>query len=467
MAAEKRVHIHTYGCQMNKRDTEAVGSLLARYGWRVAENEATADLVIVNTCSVRGKAEDKALGKLGLLVSARRKQSRTQTIGVMGCMVQRLGDRLFDKVPGLDFAVGTRRLAAIPGIVDCVLAGQGPVLDTGENADLAEDLCGHEDGRVTAFVNVLFGCDRRCAYCIVPTVRGHEWSRPSAKIVEECRQLADGGIREVCLLGQSVTQYGKTNAVFEENEQSPGGFTEPLPRLLEVVNAIEGIQRIRFTSAHPTGCTPELVRAFKDLPSVCEHLHLPVQSGADSLLKRMRRGYDTDVYRKSIAALRHVAPGLGLTTDVIVGFPGETEEEFNATRAFMDEMLFDNAFIFKYSPRPGTPAAAFDDDVPEEVKIQRNQLLLSDQETRGQALNERLLGTQVEVLVEGVSLRNEKKWSGRTRTNKIAVFEPVSGLDVGQLRQVRIDRAMPQTIYGTLDDESFSNNNSARDSDSL
>lgn len=467
MSANKRYHIHTYGCQMNKRDTEAVGVLLARHGWDAAENEATSDLIIVNTCSVRGKAEDKALGKLGLLVSARRKQARSQIIGVMGCMVQRLGDTVFDKVPGLDFAVGTRRLAAIPGIVDCVVAGQGPVLDTGDNLDLAEDLCGHEEGSVTALVNVLFGCDRRCAYCIVPTVRGREWSRPADKVVEECQSLADGGIREICLLGQSVTQYGKTNAVFDESTQSSAGFTEPLPRLLESVDAIAGVQRIRFTSAHPSGCTPELVRAFKELPSVCEHLHLPVQSGADSLLKRMRRGYDTDVYRKAIAALRDVAPELGLTTDVIVGFPGETDDEFNATRAFMNEMQFDNAFIFKYSPRPGTPAAALQDDVPDEVKIQRNQLLLSDQESRGLALNERLVGTHVEVLVEGVSLRNEAKWSGRTRTNKIVVFEPVSGLKVGQLRHVRIDRAMPQTIYGYIDDESFSNNTSTRDHDSL
>ena len=452
-AAPPAFHIHTYGCQMNKRDSESAAALLLRLGWRQAPDEAGADVVIVNTCSVRGKAEDKAIGKLGLLAS-RKRASGVKAFGVMGCMAQRLGEELFRRVPGLDFALGTRRLSALPAVVECVMAGRGPVLDTDHDAEMTEAVAGHVDdgdgAATTAFVNILFGCDRRCAYCIVPSVRGREWSRPAASIVEEVRRLADRGVREVTLLGQSVMRYGLRNAVFRSAESSPLGFDEPLPRLLEQVNAVPGLRRIRFTSGHPSGCTAELARALRELPAVCEHLHLPVQSGSDPVLARMRRGYTADEYRRAIARMRAAAPELGLTTDVIVGFPGETEADFEATRAFMDEMAFDNAFVFKYSPRPGTPAADWPDDVPDEEKVQRNRVLLEDQEARGLRLNGRLVGRRVEVLAEGPSLRNARTWSGRTRTNTIVVFDPVEGVRAGDLVDVQVDRAMPQTVYGKV-----------------
>jgi len=434
---------------MNMRDADSVVALLVRHGLTLSDTEDAADVVIVNTCSVRGKAEDKALGKLGLLVAGKRGRPG-RLVGAMGCMVQRLQEKLFDRVPGLDFAVGTQRISRIPAIIDLVREDGGPVLEAAEGEDDVEALTGHAESGTSAFVNILFGCDRRCSYCIVPAVRGREWSRSGERVVSEVRQLAENGIREVTLLGQSVMSYGRKNAVWPESHCSAMGLGEPLPRLLESVSGIGGIERVRFTSGHPSGCTQELARAMSQLPPVCEHLHLPVQSGSDRILKLMRRGYLSDDYRWAAARLRSKMPGMGLTTDIIVGFPSESEEEFEQTRAFMDEIGFDNAFIFKYSPRPGTPAEELADDVPDAEKMRRNQVLLADQDRRARQINAGYVGRTVEVLVEGVSLRNAEKWCGRTRTNKIVVFDPQPDLKAGDLVHVVIDRAMPQTLYGEI-----------------
>jgi len=442
--------VKTYGCQMNKRDSESVESLLVRHGLQRARSEARADLIIVNTCSVRGKAEDKALGKLGLLVAARRREHPDQVIGVMGCMVQRLKDEVFKKVPGLDFAVGTRRMSSVPGILDLIKEGQGPVLDVGVDDENFEALTHHSDQSTSAFVNILFGCDRRCAYCIVPDVRGREWSRPGASVLAEVRDLVDAGVREVTLLGQSVMMYGRRNEVWPVDHVSPRGYVEPLTRLLEAASSIDGLRRLRFTSSHPSGCTPELARAMAELSPVAAHLHLPLQSGSDRILKMMRRGYNAADYRAAVGRLRAAVPHMAITTDIIVGFPSETDREFDETRAFMEEIGFDNAFIFKYSPRPGTPAADWADDVTDEEKRRRNQVLLEDQDQRGQRINDAFVGQTVEVLVEGESPRNKMRWSGRTEENKIVVFETHSGIREGDLVPVHIERARPQTLHGSI-----------------
>jgi tRNA-2-methylthio-N6-dimethylallyladenosine synthase len=430
---------------MNERDSEAVASLLMEHGFAPAAVEADADLVIVNTCSVRGKAEDKALGKLGLL-TARKRDCPQLLVGAMGCMVQRLGSSIFERVADLDFAVGPAALPRLPAILEQVVARGGPVLDTG---DASEVLAGH-GGSVCAFVTILLGCDRHCAYCIVPRVRGSERSRPAADIVSEVRRLAAKGTREVTLLGQSVMAYGRRQAVWPEASESGRGFVEPLPRLLEAVCEVPGVARVRFTSGHPSGCTDELARAMRELGPVCGHLHLPLQSGADRVLGLMRRGYTADGYREAVARLRAAVPAIALTTDIIVGFPTETGEEFEMTRAFMEEIGFDNAYIFKYSPRDGTPAAALKDDVSDDEKRRRNRVLLDDQERRSLRRNERFVGRRVEVLVEGVSLRNAARWSGRTRGNRIVVFEPAPGAEAGDCVTVVVDRAMPQTLYGSV-----------------
>jgi len=447
-----RVYIKAYGCQMNVRDAESVAALLTRNGYTVTGSEEEGDVVIVNTCSVRGKAEDKAIGKLGLLTAGKRQRPQ-RVVGAMGCMVERLKDDIFKKVANLDFAIGTHAISRLPGVLDTVLGGHGPVLDVGEAEDDVEALSGHTPSGVSAFVNILFGCDRRCTYCVVPHVRGREWSRGGSEVVAEVREtVAQGTVKEVTLLGQSVMSYGRRNAVWAADYASPRGYIEPLPRLLEAVSEVDGIERVRFTSGHPSGVTPELVSAMAELPEVCAHLHLPVQSGSDRMLGFMKRGYTSDGYREAVARLREAVPEIALTTDVIVGFPGETVEEFDMTRRFMDEIAFDNAFIFKYSPRPGTEAEKMKDDVPAEEKMRRNQVLLDDQNRRGLALNEALVGTTQEVLVEGVSLRNAERWTGRSRGNKIVVFAPVPEVREGDIVNVRIERAMAQTLYGEIRD---------------
>lgn len=451
-----KIHVRTYGCQMNERDTDSVISLLAARGHERAGNEEDADVIIVNTCSVREKAEDKALGKLGLMVAAKRDRPQ-RLVGAMGCMVQRLRAGIFDRVPGLDFAVGTEQHHLLAEVIERVLDGERPVLEAATDADLpdsAEELTGHVSGRTSAFVNILFGCDRGCAYCIVPSVRGRERSRPGESVLAEVRALATDGIREVTLLGQSVMSYGRKNKVWPGDYVSPNGFVEPLTRLLEAVANVDGIERVRFTSGHASGCTSELARAMASVPEVCEHLHLPLQSGSDRILKMMRRGYTTGEYRAAVDRLRAAAPDMAITTDIIVGFPSETVEEFEMTRRFMEEIAFDNAFIFKYSPRPGTAASEWDDDVPAEEKMRRNRVLLEEQDRRGLALNGTLVGQAIEVMVEGVSLRNSSRWSGRTRTNKIAVFEPRNGIAPGDVVDVMIEKAMAQTVYGTIQKKS-------------
>lgn len=446
-----RFFFHTYGCQMNVRDSEAAAAALAAAGHSPAASEEDADLVVVNSCSVRAKAEEKALGKLGLLCSPRRARPG-RIVGLMGCMAQRLGRGVFDKVPGLAFAAGTRRAGAVPRLAARALAGERGISEFSSPDAPPDAPSAHLPGGVSAFVTILLGCNRRCAYCIVPDVRGREYSRPANEILAEIRALARGGVREVTLLGQSVMNYGRTNPVWDDarGAPSPGGFREPFARLLEAAAAVPGILRVRFTSGHPSGCTGELVRAFASIPKLCPHLHLPVQSGSDAVLKAMRRGYTREGYLKAAAALRAAVPGFALTTDVIVGFPGETGADFEETRSLMEAAAFDNAFIFKYSPRPGTPSAARPDNVPDEEKRRRNRVLLNDQDARGAAINAALVGSVQEVLAEGPSLRDPARWAGRSPGNKIVIFEPPAGMKPGALARVSIERALPQTLYGKV-----------------
>ena len=463
-------HLHTYGCQMNVRDSEAVEALLSAAGHVRVENESDAELVIVNSCTVRDMAERKAVGKCGNLIAAKEGRGRARRpatakagracrpatavkiVGLMGCAVKRLGAAVFKSLPNLDFAVGPRRFGMIPRLVERCLAGETRILELPDDDEVPTGMDAHGGGTAfQSYVTILLGCDNRCSYCIVPDVRGHEYSRPAREVVAEVRALAARGVKEVCLLGQSVLRYGMRNkAWLPDDPPSPGGYTEAFPRLLEALNAIDGLARIRFTSAHPKGCTDELVRAYAEFPKVCRHLHLPVQSGSDRVLKEMGRHYTRAEYLAAVAKLRAFDPEFSVTTDVIVGYPGETEADFEATRSLMEEAGFDNSFVFKYSPRPGTRSAALPDDVPTEEKERRDQVLLADQERRGQARNDRLVGTVREVLAEGPSLRNAARWSGRDSGNRIVVFEPKGPLAVGTPVNVRIREAHPQILIGEI-----------------
>ena len=459
-----RFHIHTYGCQMNVRDSEAVEALLLAAGHEKAVGEADADLVIVNSCTVRQKAEEKAVGKAGYLCST------GKVVGLMGCAVKRMGEQVFARLPKLDFAVGPRRFGLIPRLLERIAAGERRILEVGDD-DVPLGLDAHPDiaragtsAQFQSYVTVLLGCDNRCSYCIVPDVRGHEYSRPAREVIAEVRCLAERGVKEVCLLGQSVLRYGVRNRAWAEDEPNPHGYTEAFPRLLAALNEIPCLERIRFTSAHPKGCTDELVRVYRECPKVCRHLHLPVQSGSDRILAEMGRHYTRAEYLAAVGRLRAFDPEFAVTTDVIVGYPGETEADCEATRSLMEEAQFDNAFVFKYSPRPGTRSAALEDDVPTAEKERRNQVLLADQETRGLRRNEALVGTVREVMVEGPSKRNRARWSGRDSGNRIVVWD-IGGADttkptqsgdglrpsqkIGTLLRVKITEAHPQILVGT------------------
>ena len=459
-----RFHIHTYGCQMNVRDSEAVEALLLAAGHEKAVGEADADLVIVNSCTVRQKAEEKAVGKAGYLCST------GKVVGLMGCAVKRMGEQVFARLPKLDFAVGPRRFGLIPRLLERIAAGERRILEVGDD-DVPFGLDAHPDiaragtsAQFQSYVTVLLGCDNRCSYCIVPDVRGHEYSRPAREVIAEVRCLAERGVKEVCLLGQSVLRYGVRNRAWAEDEPNPHGYAEAFPRLLAALNEIPCLERIRFTSAHPKGCTDELVRVYRECPKVCRHLHLPVQSGSDRILAEMGRHYTRAEYLAAVGRLRAFDPEFAVTTDVIVGYPGETEADFEATRSLMEEAQFDNAFVFKYSPRPGTRSAALEDDVPTAEKERRNQVLLADQETRGLRRNEALVGTVREVMVEGPSKRNRARWSGRDSGNRIVVWD-IGGADttkptqsgdglrpsqkIGTLLRLKIPEAHPQILVGT------------------
>ena len=422
---------------MNVRDSEAVEALLIASGHEKVANEAAAELVIVNSCTVRQKAEEKAIGKAGNLIAD------GKIVGMMGCAVRRLGAKVFAKLPKLRFAVGPGNFDRIPELVTTSVRQQVLAIDSNRvprGLDAHPVTRNSEPGtQFQAFVTVMTGCDNCCSYCIVPTVRGHEYSRPADEIVREVECLAARGVKEVTLLGQSVLRYK--------------GFPQLLRRLQEV----EGLARIRFTSAHPKGCTDELIAAYRDCPKVCRHLHLPVQSGSDRVLKEMGRRYTRAEYLAAVAKLRAFDPEFAVTTDVIVGYPGETEEDFEQTRTLMDEAGFDNAFVFKYSPRPGTRSAALPDDVSKAEKERRDQVLLADQERRGQARNDRLVGTVREVMAEGPSKRNKARWSGRDGGNRIVVWDSpspmasarqVGGVYIGDMVKLRIVEAHPQILIG-------------------
>ena len=449
-----RFFIHTYGCQMNVRDSEAVGAMLVAAGHEQVASEADAELVVINSCTVRQKAEEKAVGKAGNLLA------EGKVVGLMGCAVKRMGADVFKRLPKLHFAVGPRRFGAIPKIV---ADAKYPVLELGDD-EVPAGLDAHPDVRragtfaaVQSYVTVLLGCDNRCSYCIVPDVRGHEYSRPAKEVIAEVRCLAERGVKEVCLLGQSVLRYGVRNKAWDDGV--PG---EAFPRLLRALQEIDGLERIRFTSAHPKGCTDELIAAYRDCPKVCRHLHLPVQSGSDRVLKEMGRHYTRAEYLAAVEKLRAFDPEFAVTTDVIVGYPGETEEDFEATRSLMEEAGFDNSFVFKYSPRPGTRSAALADDVPTEEKERRNQVLLADQEARGRRRNEALVGTVREVMVEGPSKRNPARLSGRDSGNRIVVWDsagdaasratPRKMPKIGDFVRVRVTAAHPQILVGEFVD---------------
>jgi tRNA-2-methylthio-N6-dimethylallyladenosine synthase len=449
-----RVHIKTYGCQMNERDSEAVASMLRARGYRIVPSEEECDILLLNTCSVRDAAEQKAIGKAGYL-SVRKRRQPDFVLGILGCMAQNRGASLLEQLPDVDLIIGTQKFHQVPGYLDNLRAARSAGLPVGETiVDIAEEAGSQnaikdhlvpEDStaprQVSAFVSIQQGCNMDCAFCIVPKTRGDERSRPMDDIVRECAELAARGVREITLLGQIVTSYGRRDYAHT------GGIT-PFVQLLERVHAIEGIARIRFTSPHPRGFKDDLVQAYARLPKLCGYVHLPMQSGSDRILRAMNRPYTRERYREIVASLRAVRSDMYFSTDVIVGFPGETEEDFAQTRELFADCNYDMAYIFKYSVRSGTPAADMGDQVPDEVKEARNQELLEILRQNSLRRNAALLGTVEEVLVEGPD-KTGKLFTGRTAGNRVAIFAADPRL-VGELVPLRIERASVSTLYGEL-----------------
>ena len=453
-----KVHIRTYGCQMNARDSEQVAQMFVEGGYTLTADEAEADAILINTCSVRDQAEQKALGKMGLMGHHRREKPHV-VYGFMGCMAQSRGPELFERVPHLDVVVGTQKYHKVFHYVDDILQRRlerrmdelslslhgESVCDTEEEAGSQNTIRDHvpKAHEATAFVSIMQGCNMRCSFCIVPDTRGKERGRPIAEIVDEVRRLVDHGVREVTLLGQIVNLYGRT-----EFDKVDG--KSPFVQLLEAVHEVEGLRRIRFTSPHPIGYRDDLVAAFTYLPKLCSHIHFPMQSGSDRILKAMRRPYRNEKFVQICEKMRAARPDLAITTDIIVGFPGETEEDFRETVDTVERLRFDNAFIFRYSKRKDTPAAEMDGQLPERVKEERNQRLLSVVNAITREKNQALVGTVQQVLCEGPSKNNPARLGGRTSQNKIVIFEGDAHKLSGELLEVRIDESTGFTLYGEV-----------------
>ena len=452
--------IKTYGCQMNERDSEQVAHSLITRGYERVANEADADVVLLNTCSVRDMADQKALGKMGIL--GRMAKERPQVVfGFLGCMAQARGESLLENLPHVDLVVGTQKFHRVADYVEELVAkktsGAAAVNARGYNrmddlrfsiVDVGEELGSQETIReqqlaprqATAFVSIMQGCNMHCTFCIVPQTRGAERSRTIAEIVREVRELVARGVKEVTLLGQIVNLYGRHEFPRIDNKS-------PFVQLLEAVHAIDGLERLRFTSPHPIGFRDDLIDALARLPKLAEHVHLPLQSGSNKILKAMHRTYTAEKYVDLVERIRQAREGIAITTDIIVGFPGETESDYEQTRALVEQIQFDNAFIFRYSPRRDTPAAEMPGQIDEPVKEQRNQDLLKIVNESARRAGERLIGREVEVLCEGPSKTNPSRLSGRTRTNKIVILEREHEL-VGELVEVKIERATGFSLYG-------------------
>jgi tRNA-2-methylthio-N6-dimethylallyladenosine synthase len=448
-----KVFLKTYGCQMNERDSEQVARMLVERGYEMTPHEKDADVVLLNTCSVRDMAEQKAIGKMGLL-SRLRASKPEMVFGFLGCMAQSRGEELTRNMGHVDLVVGTQKFHRVAEYVDQIIQrkralreqlmddARFSIVDVEEEEGSQETIRAHvlREKQATAFVSIMQGCNMHCTFCIVPSTRGAERSRRIEEIVREVEDLVARGVKEVTLLGQIVNLFGR-----HEFEKRDG--KSPFVQLLEAVHAVDGLRRLRFTSPHPIGFREDLVNAFAELPKLMPHVHLPMQSGSNRILKAMHRAYTAERYFALTEKLRAARPDIALTTDIIVGFPGETKEDYAATRELVQRVGFDNAFVFRYSPRRDTPAADMGEQVSEAVKEERNQDLLRVVDGFAKAKSDALVGRNVEILCEGPSKTNEAKLTGRTPGNKIVIFEG-GERHIGEVFEVAVTRSSGFSLYG-------------------
>jgi len=433
-----KYNISTFGCQMNENDSERLAGMLAEMGYTHTDKLEESDLIIYNTCCVRENAELKVYGHLGSLKGLK-KEKPELVIAVCGCMMQQpeVVEEIRNKYRHVDLVFGTHNLYKFPELLYSVLDTRNNVIDVWDcDGVIAEDIPTRRENDIKAWVTIMYGCNNFCSYCIVPYVRGRERSRRPEVILNEIKQLGEQGFKEITLLGQNVNSYGKDL-----------GEEFSFAKLLREVNEIEGIERIRFMTSHPKDLSDELIAAMRDCDKVCEHLHLPIQAGSTEILKKMNRKYTKDQYLELVEKIRKEIPDISITTDIIVGFPGETDEDFDETIDVVKKVRYDMAYTFLYSKRTGTPAAKSSNQIPEEVKKQRFDRLLEVQNRISREINDELLGQVVEVLVEGPSKTNEKMYTGRTRTNKIVNFQGNEEM-VGKVVRIKIDKVQTWSLEG-------------------
>ena len=439
----RKYSINTFGCQMNENDSERLAGMLTAMGYSSAGNKEESDLIIYNTCCVRENAELKVYGHLGMLKKLKQ-QKPDLVIAVCGCMMQQkdVVEQIKKKYRHVDLIFGTHNLYKFPELLYKAVYSNEKIFDIWDSpGSIAEGVPIERKNAIKAWVTIMYGCNNFCSYCIVPYVRGRERSRNTIDIVDEVRMLSHQGYKEITLLGQNVNSYGL---------DSDDGIT--FAGLLHLLNKVEGLERIRFITSHPKDLSDELVKAMRDRSKVCEHLHLPIQAGSDNILNEMNRKYSREYYLKLVENIRSQIPGIAITTDIIIGFPGETDEDFEQTLDILEKGRFDFAYTFLYSRRTGTPAAKKTDQVSEEIKQQRFNRLVLIQNRISKEINDKMLGSTVEVLVEGLSKNSIKTYTGRTRTNKIVNFKGQSEL-TGKLVNIRIDRVQTWSLEGGITGE--------------
>ena len=436
-ARDRALYVETYGCQMNKADSELITGLLAREGYRVTDRVDRADVILVNTCAIRENAEQRVLGRMSEL-NRFKSANPGLILGLCGCMSQHLGDRIIEKAPYIDLVAGPDSYRRLPAMLRALDTEDEPALNlTWDRAEHYLDIDPVREAGVNGWVTIMRGCDKMCTFCIVPFVRGRERSTPHGEVIRQIERLAAEGYREVTLLGQTVNKYRDGEVEFAD--------------LLSRASEIDGIERIRFTSPHPAHFPDRLIEVMAASPKICPHTHLPLQSGAPTTLSRMRRDYTPETFLDVVRRLREHIPWITLTTDVIVGFCGETEDEFEATREMMRTVQFDSAFMFKYSPRPGTAShRRLADDVPEEVKARRLTDIIEMQKSISDTRNRAYRGQVVHVLVEGRSRRDAHKLFGKTNTFKTVVFPMREGIVSNAIVPVRVNGSTPFTLFGDV-----------------
>jgi tRNA-2-methylthio-N6-dimethylallyladenosine synthase len=441
----KKLFIKTNGCQMNEYDSGKMADVLnASHGLTLTENPEEADVILLNTCAIREKAQEKVFSQLGQWREIKKKNPDV-IIGVGGCVASQEGGDIIKRAPYVDVVFGPQTLHRLPEMIEERLQKQKPVIDIRfPEIEKFDHLPAPRAEGPTAFVSIMEGCSKYCSYCIVPYTRGEEISRPFDDVLAECFQLAQQGVREINLLGQNVNDY--------RGAMHQGG-TADLALLIHYVAAIDGIERIRFTTSHPIAFSDALIQAYAEVPKLANHLHLPIQSGSDRILMAMKRGYTTLEYKSKIRKLRQVRPDIHLSTDIIVGFPGETDADFEATMNLVQEMDYDMSFSFIYSPRPGTPAANLEDNTPMEVKKQRLQILQARLLQQAQKHSQSLIGSNQCILVTGRAKKHATQMAGRTECNRVVNFDGPDHLQ-GKMVQVHITESLPNSLRGRLVEES-------------